>query len=424
MTNANPFHSALIQLARAAKLGNLPHRTYEILKQPLRIFQVAIPVRMDSGQTEIFEGYRVQYNDARGPFKGGIRYHPQTNLDEVKALALWMTIKNATVNIPFGGAKGGVTVDPKKLSGRELEELSRGWVRAMHKYLGPEVDVPAPDVYTTPKIMAWMVDEYSRLTGTWQPGAFTGKPVEIGGSPGREYSTGLGGMLVLNQLLKKLKKSPKQTTVAVQGFGNVGFWLSKHLHQAGYRIVALADSRGGIQDLRNKGMDPAHVMETKRERGMIAGVYCVGTVCDAANYRAITNEQLLELPVDVLVPAALENAIVPDNANKVEAKIILEMANGAVTPEADEKLRHQKVTVVPDVLANAGGVVGSYFEWVQNVTNSYWPEEKYNDRLKTVMENAFDSVWLTSREYKTDLRTAAWVVATARIAKAIEARGW
>ncbi len=424
MPKHNPFRNALIQLDRAAKLGQLPKRAYEILRQPQRIFQIAIPVRLDNGQTKIFEGYRVQYNDARGPFKGGIRFHPQTNLDEVKALALWMAIKCATVNIPFGGGKGGVTVDPKTLSARELEELSRGWVRAMHKYLGPEVDVPAPDVYTTPKIMAWMVDEYSRLTGKWQPGAFTGKPLEIGGSAGREFSTGQGGLYVVNALMKKLNRKPAQTRVAVQGFGNVGYFVSKLMHDAGYKIVALSDSRGGIEDLRSKGMDPEHVMATKRERGMIGGVYCVGTVCDAKHYRAITNEQLLAMKVDVLVPAALENAITGENASRVKARLVLEMANGAVTPDADEKFRRRKIVVAPDILANAGGVVGSYFEWVQNLTNTYWPEQKVLERLKPVMENALDQVWDTAQKLKTDLRTAAWVVATSRIAKAIEARGW
>lgn len=424
MAGANPFKNALTQLNRAAKVGGLSEHARQILSQPQRIFQVAIPILMDNGTTKIFEGYRVQYNDARGPFKGGIRFHPATNLAEVKALAFWMAIKCATANIPFGGGKGGVTLDPKTLSARELEALSRGWVRAMYKYLGPEVDVPAPDVYTTPKIMAWMVDEYSRLTGRWQPGAFTGKPVEIGGSPAREYSTGLGGLFVLSKLMKKLKKDPKKTTVAVQGFGNVGFFIAKLMHQAGYKIVALSDSRGGILDLRKKGMNPEHVMATKKQRGMIGGVYCVGTVCDAEHYKAITNEQLLALDVDILIPSALENALTDANARKVKAKIVLEMANGAATPEADETFRRKKITLVPDILANAGGVVGSYFEWVQNGTNSYWPDEKFNDRLKQVMESAFDHVAKTSDENATDLRTGAWVLATRRIANAIEARGW
>ncbi len=424
MPKANPYRNALAQLRRAAELGGLSPHALAILRQPQRIFQVAIPVTLDDGTTKIFEGYRVQYNDARGPFKGGIRFHPQTNLDEVKALAFWMAVKCAVVNIPFGGAKGGVTVDPKRLSARELEALSRGWVRAMQKYLGPQVDIPAPDVYTTPKIMAWMVDEYSRLTGSWQPGAFTGKPLAVGGSAGREYSTGQGGLEVLTAYLRKWKRTPAKTTVAIQGFGNVGFHTAQLLHRAGYKVVALSDSRGGILDLRRRGMDPAHVMATKRERGMISGVYCVGTVCDETNYRAVTNAQLLTLDVDVLVPAALENAITGENAGRVRAKVVLEMANGAVTPEADAKLRRKGAVVLPDILANAGGVVGSYFEWVQNLTNSYWPEAKVLERLHQVMTTAFDEVWASSRDLKTDLRTAGWIVATRRIAQAIEARGW
>lgn len=423
MAPQNLFRNALTQLDRAAKYAALPRRAVEILTRPQRIIKVSIPVRKDDGTTKVYEGYRVQYNDARGPFKGGIRFHPKTNLDEVKALAFWMTIKCATVNIPFGGGKGGVTVDPKKLSPRELEELSRGWVRALYKYLGPSVDVPAPDVYTSPQIMAWMADEYGRLTGSWQPGAFTGKPLNLGGALGREYSTGLGGLHVLDRLMSKLKKTPKQTTVAVQGFGNVGYFIAKLMYEAGYRVVAVSDSRGGIHDLRNKGMDPAHIMATKKERGMIAGMYCVGTVCDSEHYKFVTNEQLLALPVDILVPSALENAVTGANAGRIKAKVVLEMANGAVTPDADVKLAKRKVTVVPDILANAGGVVGSYFEWVQNTTNSYWTEKRFKDELKPVMESAFIEVWASHERYTTNLRTAAWIVATKRIADAIMARG-
>ncbi|MFH0829314.1 MAG: Glu/Leu/Phe/Val dehydrogenase [Candidatus Kerfeldbacteria bacterium] len=423
MAQSNPFRNALTQLNRAVSHLSLPDRAVEILKRPQRIIQVGIPVRMDNGSTRVFEGYRVQYNDARGPFKGGIRFHPKTNLSEVKALAFWMAVKCATVNIPFGGGKGGVTVDPKALSPRELEELSRGWVRALYKYLGPSVDVPAPDVYTTPQIMAWMVDEYSRLTGSWQPGAFTGKPVNLGGAVGREYSTGLGGLHVLDLLMAKLGKKPKETTVAVQGFGNVGYFIAKLMHDAGYRIVAVSDSRGGIFDLRKKGMDPVNILATKKERGTIAGMYCVGTVCDSKNYKSVTNRQLLSLPVDVLVPAALESAITSGNAGSVRAKVVLEMANGAVTPEADMRFMKRKVYVAPDILANSGGVVGSYFEWVQNTTNSYWSEKKFRGELSRTMTEAFTTVWATHEKLGVDLRTAAWVVATSRIAEAIVARG-
>jgi len=422
MANQNPFHHALQQLERVVEFGKTPAHVHEILKRPQRILEVGIPVRMDDGTTKVFEGYRVQYNDARGPFKGGIRFHPKTNLSEVKALAFWMAIKCATVDVPFGGGKGGVTVDAKKLSPRELEALSRGWVKALYKYLGPDVDVPAPDVYTTPQIMAWMVDEYSTLTGKWQPGAFTGKPLAIGGAVGREYSTGLGGLYVLNQLMAKLKRKPSQTTVAVQGYGNVGYFMAKLLNGAGYRVVAASDSHGGIYDVAKKGMDPDAIMKGKKEKGSITAT--CGAVTDAKKYRAVTNEQLLALPVDVLVPAALENAITNANAGKVKASIILEMSNGGVTPDADAKFGRKKTVVVPDILANAGGVVGSYFEWVQNTTNSYWTEKKFTVELKDVMERAFDSVWKAHDTHGTDLRTAAWIVATKRIGDAITARGW
>lgn len=422
MANQNPFHHALQQLQHAVELGKIPAHVHEILKRPQRILEVGIPVRMDDGTTKVFEGYRVQYNDARGPFKGGIRFHPKTNLAEVKALAFWMAIKCATVDIPFGGGKGGVTVDAKSLSLRELEVLSRGWVKALYKYLGPGVDVPAPDVYTTPQIMAWMADEYSKLTGKWQPGAFTGKPLAIGGAAGRESSTGLGGLFVLNKLMAKLERKPSQTTVAVQGFGNVGYFMAKLLTGAGYKVVAASDSHGGVFDVAKKGMDPDVIMKGKRERGGITATY--GTVTDAKRYKAVTNEQLLALPVDVLVPAALENAITGRNAGKVKAKIVLEMANGGVTPDADAKLNRKKTVVAPDILANAGGVAGSYFEWVQNTTNSYWVEKKFTAELKDVMERAFDVVWKAHDSYVTDLRTAAWIVATKRIGDSITARGW
>lgn len=416
MATQNPFHHALQQLERAVELGNMPAHVHEILKRPQRILEVGIPVRMDDGTIKVFEGYRVQYNDARGPYKGGIRFHPKTNLAEVKALAFWMAIKCATVDVPFGGGKGGVTVDAKKLSERELEALSRGWVKALYKYLGPEVDVPAPDVYTTPQIMAWMVDEYSALTGKWQPGAFTGKPLAIGGAVGRESSTGLGGLFVLNKLMAKLKRKPSQTTVAVQGFGNVGYFMAKLLHGVGYKVIAVSDSHGGIVDVTKKGLDPDAIMQNKRQHGGI-------TVTDTKKFRAVTNEQLLALHVDVLVPAALENAVTGRNAGKVKAKIVLEMANGGVTPDADAKLRRKKVVVVPDILANAGGVVGSYFEWVQNTTNSYWAEKRFTAELKDVMERAFDAAWKAHDAHATDLRTAAWIVATKRIGDSISARG-
>ncbi|MEK7637265.1 MAG: Glu/Leu/Phe/Val dehydrogenase [Patescibacteria group bacterium] len=421
--SANPFANAMAQLRDAARVIDLDPRLVTALQTPQRILAVGIPVRMDDGSMKVFSGYRVQHNDARGPFKGGIRYHQQTNLNEVKALAFWMTIKCAVVGIPYGGGKGGVTVNPKELSMGELERLSRGWVQAMYRHLGPWQDVPAPDVYTTPQIMAWMTDEYSKLSGQWTPAAFTGKPIAVGGSAGREYATGQGGFYILEALLAKLKKSPRRMTVAVQGFGNVGYFTAKLLHDAGYKVVALSDSHGGILDLRKQGMDPEHVMATKRERGMIGGMYCVGTVCDAKNYRAITNDQLLALPVDILVPAALENAITEKNAGRVKAKLILEMANGAVTPEADIKLFRRKITVVPDILANAGGVTGSYFEWTQNLQGVHWTEKEVLSKLKPTMIRSFNEVWDMAAKHRVSLRQGAFILGIDRIAEAMKLRG-
>ncbi|MFA6587931.1 MAG: Glu/Leu/Phe/Val dehydrogenase [Patescibacteria group bacterium] len=420
---ANPFLGAMTQLERASKIIDLEPHVLDILKRPVRILETGIPVKMDDGSTKIFQAYRVQYNDARGPFKGGIRFHPNTDLDEVKALAFWMTIKCAVVNIPFGGGKGGITVEPKTLSQRELQNLSRGWVRAFAKYLGPRKDVPAPDVYTNPMIMGWMADEFGQVSGEWQPGAFTGKPLSLGGSEGRTEATGQGGFLAVEALVKKLGLEKNKTTVAVQGFGNVGFYIAKKLHDAGYNIVALSDSKGGIQDKRNHGMDPENIMKSKKERGMIDGCYCAGTVCDCENYQKISNEELLEMEVDILIPAALENVITKENAGKIKAKAIVEMANGPTTPEADEILNQKNIPVVPDVLANAGGVTVSYFEWVQNNLGEAWTEETVLNKLKPIMEKSFDEVWDMSVEKKISLRTAAFVIALRRVAEAIKARG-
>ncbi|MBI2984111.1 MAG: Glu/Leu/Phe/Val dehydrogenase [Candidatus Kerfeldbacteria bacterium] len=390
------------------------------LELPERTIEVSIPVTMDDGSLRVFPGWRVQYNNARGPYKGGIRYHPQTNPDEIKALAFWMTIKCALLNLPYGGGKGGVTVDPRLLSRGELERLSRGWVRAMFPNLGPQVDVPAPDVYTNPQIMAWMTDEYSRLAGRPTPAAFTGKPIEAGGSAGREFSTGQGGLDVLTALMSKLGRAPKDTTVAVQGFGNVGYHLARLLQRAGYRIVALSDSKGGIEDKRRLGMEPEHVMTSKQAKGMIDGMYCIGSVCDFTNYQAITNKQLLALPVDILVPAALEDAITEQNAGAVQAKIILEMANGAVTPEAENVLVQRQITVVPDILANAGGVVGSYFEWQQNLASEHWTEAEVLQRLQSMMTQAFEQTWSKAQQHQVGFRLGAYLVALGRLAEAMK----
>ncbi len=416
------FKNALSQLDKAAKYLEIDKGVLEILKNPQRILQASLPVKMDDGSVRVFTAFRVQHSDARGPFKGGIRFHPRTNLDEVKALAFWMAIKTAVVGIPMGGGKGGITVDPKKLSRAELERLSRAYIRAFKDFIGPQKDVPAPDVNTNPQIMAWMVDEYNQLTGRKSPGVITGKPLELGGSQGRTAATGLGGFFVLRELAKKLKLKPKQTTVAIQGFGNVGYFLAKFLHQAGYKIVAIADSKGGIYDKRHQGMDPEHLLKQKQSKGFTNGCYCIGSVCDCENYTHINSDKLLELPVDVVVPAALENAINESNAGRIKAQVILEMANGGVTPKAEEKLLRKKKVVVPDVLINAGGVTVSYFEWVQNLQNYYWTEEEANKKLDEIMSKAFADIWSVGDKLQIDLRTAAFVLAVKRIAEAIKSK--
>ncbi|MBW3015600.1 Glu/Leu/Phe/Val dehydrogenase [Candidatus Woesearchaeota archaeon] len=408
---ANAFLNAQKQLMEAAKIMKLDQNVLEIVKQPLRVVEVNFPVVMDDGKVKVFKGYRSQHNNSRGPFKGGIRYHPDVNIDEVKALSMWMTWKCSVVGIPYGGGKGGVIVDPKKLSEKEKERLSRAYIEAIKPFIGPLKDVPAPDVYTDPQIMAWMVDEFSRLEGNFTPSTITGKPLEVGGSKGRMYSTSKGGEYVTHKLAAKLKLK-KGATVAVQGFGNVGSFYAKFLHDAGYKIVAVSDSKGAIYD--PKGFDPYKVEEVKMKQG---------TVC---KYKAkcISNEELLELAVDVLVPAALENVITKDNVDKIKAKAIVEMANGPITPEADVVLEKKKIPVVPDILANAGGVTVSYFEWVQNLMNFYWSEKEVLEKLKPLMDDAFDDVWKASNEHKCSLRMGAYIVAVKRVADSIKLRGF
>ena len=418
------FKSALSQLKSAAEAMNLEPAIEEILKKPQRTIEFSLPLKMDNGETKVFEAYRVQYNNARGPYKGGIRFHPQASLDEVKALAFWMTIKCAVANIPYGGAKGGIKLDPKNLSWRELELLSRNYIRALRSDIGPFQDVPAPDVNTNAKIMGWMADEYGALQGRYEPAVITGKPIALGGSAGREMATGTGGFYVLAEILKKLKKDPKKTTVVIQGIGNVGYWFARAAMEAGLKIIAISDSQGAIFDKRGLGLDPDHVMETKKAKGLLASCYCSGTVCDCKNYQSISNEKMLELPCDVLVPAALENQITEKNAGKIKAKIILELANGPVSPEADKKLNKKGVLIVPDVLANGGGVVGSYLEWVQNLYGYSWSEKEVLEKIKEKMLGALQDVWHVKETDKIDMRTAAFSLAISRIAEAIKGRGW
>lgn len=414
----NPFVNATKQLENAAKLLNLDNNVLEILKNPKRIIEASIPVRMDSGDIKVFRGYRVQYNDALGPFKGGIRFHPKVNLPEVKALSAWMTWKCSVVGLPYGGGKGGIIVDSSKLSNRELERLSRGYIQAVRDFIGPEKDIPAPDVYTTPQIMAWMMDEYSNIKGYNVPGVVTGKPLEVGGARGRKYSTSQGGIYIFEKAVKKLKLDPKTLTVAIQGFGNVGSFAAEILSALGYNVVAVSDSKGGIildgpSKEKHEVLDIKKIMKFKKDTRSVVGF--PGT-------RMITNEQLLKLDVDVLMPSALENVITEKNASQIKAKLIIELANGPITPEADIKLEKKGVVVVPDILANAGGVIVSYFEWVQNLQNYYWDEDENIGKLKKIMESSFDAVWQKKEALGISARLAAYAVAVERVAKAEKLR--
>lgn len=424
MSTHNPYQSAMAQLEKAAKVMNLSKHFTDILREPRRIIDVSVPVTMDDKTKKIFRGFRVQHNFSRGPVKGGIRFHPDVSLHEVKALAFWMTMKCAVANIPYGGAKGGVAVDPKTLSGTELEKLSRRFIQALRDNIGPNKDIPAPDVNTNPTIMGWMADEYSKLVGEYTPAVVTGKPLEFGGSEGREEATGLGGVMMLKEYVKKMKWNTKKLTVVVQGFGNVGYHFARLAHEAGFQIIAVSDSQGGIYSKRNHGMDPRHIMATKEARGRLDGVYCTGSVCDEVNYKFVTNKQLLELPCDILVPAAIENQLTESNAGRVKTKVILELANGPTTPEADQKFLKRGIPVIPDILANSGGVTVSYFEWLQNLRNEYWSLEDVRTKLKPMMVRAFHDTWENARKYNTDLRTGAYILALTRISSAMKARGY
>ena len=408
----NPFENAQKQLDKAAKIINLDKNTLEILKQPKRVLQVSIPVKMDNGKVKVFTGYRSQHNLSRGPAKGGIRFHPNVSEDEVKALSMWMTWKCAAVNVPYGGGKGGVIVNPKELSEKELEQLSRGYIEAIRPIIGPYKDIPAPDVYTNPKIMAWMMDEFSKLEGFHNPGVITGKPVEVGGSEGRGFATAQGGFYVLEESMKKLNKKPEESTVAIQGFGNAGSLLAKILFENKYTVVAVSDSKGAVYN--EKGIDINKLKEYKQKTKSLK---------DFPNTKNLTNKELLELDVTILVPAALENQITNENAENIKAEIILELANGPTTPEADIILQKNNIFLIPDILANAGGVAVSYFEWVQNLMNYYWSEEDVLNKLKSLMIKAFDSAFKNKEQYDIDMRMATYILAVQRVASAMKHRG-
>ena len=408
----NPYEVAKKQLEIVAKHMNLNPDILELLKYPKRALVVSLPVRMDNGRIKVFEGMRVQHWDAFGPFKGGIRYHPQVCMDEVKALAIWMSIKAAVVGVPYGGAKGGIVCNPKEMSVNELEHLTRRFTHEIMDIIGPYRDVPAPDVYTGEREMAWIFDTYSEAQGYAVPEVITGKPISIGGSLGRREATSRGTVITVREAAKHLKLDLKGATVAIQGYGNVGYYAAVLIAEYGSKIVAVSDSRGAIYN--PKGLNPKKVMEHKNK---------TGSVVDFPGSKKISNEALLELEVDILIPAALENQILAENAPRIKAKIIGEGANGPTTPDADEILYKNGVFVVPDILANAGGVTVSYMEWVQNLTRESWTEDEVNSKLEQRMVQAFDEVYKVHQKEKVHMRTAAYIVALTRISEAIEARG-
>jgi glutamate dehydrogenase/leucine dehydrogenase len=426
MSSVNPFESAQKQLEKAAAIIHLEPHLLELMMNPVRVHQADLDVQMDDGSKRTFKAYRSQHNDARGPTKGGIRFHPGVTIDEVKALSTWMTMKCAVVNLPLGGAKGGVACNPKELSDSEIERISRAYVRAFHHHLGPTKDIPAPDVYTTPQIMAWMMDEYEKSLGEKAPGMITGKPIAIGGSEGRSFSTAQGGFYCLEKLCDKLRLGDLPT-VAIQGFGNAGSFMAKLCHDAGYKVVALSDSKGGVYS--ENGLNPEHALKVK-DLGAHLACYENSEFCDIRevknreDYKVLTNDELLELEVDILVPAALENVITSRNVENVKAKAVIELANGPVSPGGDKVLAEKGVVVVPDILANAGGVTVSYFEQVQNAYNYYWTEEEVLSKLRPIMDGAFDAVWEAKEKHGVDMRTAAYTVAMERVGEAMRLRGW
>ncbi len=409
----NPYHACQQQIALAVEELGLEHGVYEILKQPLRFFEVAIPVLMDDGTVRVFQGWRSQHNDALGPTKGGLRFHPDANPDEVRALSMWMTFKCSLLGLPFGGGKGAVKCNPKVLSEDELERLSRGYIQQVAQIVGPEKDIPAPDVYTNPQVMAWIVDEFSRQRQENSFGLITGKPLLLGGSRGRHEATARGCVVVIREAARKIGLDLEGATVAIQGFGNAGNAAARLIDSLGASVIAVTDSTGGAYS--PTGLDPTRLLEHKEETGTVRGF--VGS-------DDISNEELLTLDCDILIPAALENQITAEIAPRVQAKIVAEAANGPTTPRADEILDEKGVFVIPDVLASAGGVTVSYFEWVQNHMCLYWTEEEVNQRLEEMMIQAFERVYTMHVEKDVPMRRATFMTAIQRVAKAMALRGW
>lgn len=419
MTGKNAYDDVREEIVNICKNTGVSKDKTEILIHPHKTLSVNIPVKMDDGSIKIFKGYRVHHNLARGPGKGGIRYHPMVTLEEVSALATWMSIKCSVLDLPYGGAKGGVQVNPKELSEPELERLSRAYITAIADNVGSDKDIPAPDVYTNSRIMGWMLDEYEKIIGKKDPGMITGKPISMGGSLGRETATARGAFIVLMELIKQKKLKPQELSVAVQGYGNAGYYIADFLEQAGFKIVAITDSKGGIYC--EDGLNPKQVFELKKQQGMIDHEYWKGSVKYEKNMgKAITNEELFSLPVDIIVPAAIENVITQRNMMDVQAKIILEVANGPVNKDADEYLYENGVIILPDILTNAGGVTVSYFEWYQNKNNESWDEKKVDVELNKKMKTAFNEVLSYSKEKNISIRQAAYALAIERIAQKMD----
>ncbi|MFZ0511227.1 MAG: Glu/Leu/Phe/Val dehydrogenase [Candidatus Nitrosopolaris sp.] len=413
VSTINPFEVALEQLDEAAKLINLDKGLHQILAHPKRVLTVSIPVRLDNNEIRVFTGFRSQHNDARGPYKGGIRYHTQVTVDEVKALSMWMTWKCAIADIPFGGGKGGIICDPKQMSDLELERMTRRYAYAIADIIGPHTDIPAPDVYTGGKEMAWIMDTYSALKGNYvQPEVITGKPLAIGGSLGRTEATGRGLSFTVREAARNLKLNMQTATVAVQGFGNAGQFAAQLLEEQGAKVIAVSDSKGGVQN--KNGIEIGALRKHKEKNGSVAGF---------SEGKSISNEEVLETDCTILVPAALENQITKKNAPKITAKIVAEAANGPTTPDADDILYKNKTLVIPDVLANGGGVTVSYFEWLQNLRREYWSENQVNEMLDKNITKAFSDVYTTHEKYQVNMRKASTLLAINRVVDAINIRG-
>lgn len=410
--NLNLFTSTQTIIKEALQKLGYDEAMYELLKEPLRILQVRIPVRMDDGTVTVFTGYRAQHNDAVGPTKGGVRFHPNVTEEEVKALSMWMTLKAGIVDLPYGGGKGGVVCDPRQMSMGELERLSRGYVRATSQIVGPTKDIPAPDVFTNAQIMAWMMDEYSRMDEFNSPGFITGKPIVLGGSQGRDRATAQGVTIVIEQAAKRRDLEIKGARVVIQGFGNAGSFLAKFMNDLGAKVVGISDANGALYD--PEGLDIDYLLDRRDSFGTVTNLF----------ENTITNEELLELECDILVPAAIENQITAENAHNIKANIVVEAANGPTTSEATKILTERGVLLVPDVLASAGGVTVSYFEWVQNNQGYYWTEEEVNEKLYKKMVEAFDNIYNVAVSRKIDMRLAAYMVGVRKTAEASRFRGW